>query len=241
MEEQKIDQKSQREMGLERKSSPLMPAVIAAVIAAALAGGITYAVQNKRSADSQNTLQAQVDSLKSQLAALPTATPLAVATATPTPTATPTATPDPTANWKVYTNTKMGFSFKYPTDWKVAVTTDETGGNSFNADLTPASGSQLYVIQALHILPAQDNKDISTQLAYLKSVNSGSSLTSLTSQYGIRYSEDSEKAGKSENADFATGKYIMSLFFHATAGNQTTDYAAGKAVYDEVVSTFAKL
>jgi hypothetical protein len=27
---------------------------------------------------------------------------------------TPTTTPDPTANWKTYTNDKLGFSFKYP-------------------------------------------------------------------------------------------------------------------------------
>lgn len=32
---------------------------------------------------------------------------------------TPTATDDPTANWKTYTNTAYGFSFKYPSDLKV--------------------------------------------------------------------------------------------------------------------------
>lgn len=32
----------------------------------------------------------------------------------PEPTASPTQTPDPTADWKTYTNTKYGFSFKYP-------------------------------------------------------------------------------------------------------------------------------
>ena len=30
---------------------------------------------------------------------------------------TPTEAPDPTANWKVYTNSEPGFTFKYPLDW----------------------------------------------------------------------------------------------------------------------------
>lgn len=36
---------------------------------------------------------------------------------TPTPTTIPTPTPDPTESWKIYTNTKIGFSFKYPEGW----------------------------------------------------------------------------------------------------------------------------
>jgi len=32
--------------------------------------------------------------------------------------ATPEATPDPTADWKTYTNTEIGFSFKFPSEWK---------------------------------------------------------------------------------------------------------------------------
>lgn len=37
----------------------------------------------------------------------------------PTPIASiqPTFTPDPTANWKTYTNQKLGFQFQYPADW----------------------------------------------------------------------------------------------------------------------------
>ncbi|MDO8551463.1 MAG: PsbP-related protein [bacterium] len=34
-------------------------------------------------------------------------------------TTTPTPTHDPTANWKTYTNTKYGYSIKYPKDWDV--------------------------------------------------------------------------------------------------------------------------
>ena len=31
---------------------------------------------------------------------------------------------DETANWKVYTNSKLGISFKYPTDWKINMPND---------------------------------------------------------------------------------------------------------------------
>ncbi len=40
----------------------------------------------------------------------------------PTPTVTKTVTPRPdeTANWKTYTNQTLGFSIKYPQDWRTA-------------------------------------------------------------------------------------------------------------------------
>lgn len=36
---------------------------------------------------------------------------------TPAASPTPTATDDPTAGWKTYTNSQIGFSFEYPSDW----------------------------------------------------------------------------------------------------------------------------
>jgi len=38
---------------------------------------------------------------------------------TPTPVVVPTPTPEPTADWKIYTNTKYGYSIKYPSEWTV--------------------------------------------------------------------------------------------------------------------------
>ncbi len=52
----------------------------------------------------------------------------AVSTPTPTPSPSPvavvTATPtaDPTANWETYTNTAVGFSVRYPSDWRLVGT-----------------------------------------------------------------------------------------------------------------------
>lgn len=39
--------------------------------------------------------------------------------ACPVVSATPETTPDPTADWKTYTNTEIGFSFKFPSEWKM--------------------------------------------------------------------------------------------------------------------------
>jgi hypothetical protein len=44
----------------------------------------------------------------------PTFTPTKISASTPTPTPK-----DETKNWKIYTNNKYGFTFKYPPSWKV--------------------------------------------------------------------------------------------------------------------------
>jgi len=97
------------------KNNIILYLVLAVIISALVTGGIVYAVQSKQNADTKNTLQAQIDVLTSQVAQLPTTTP--VATTTPTP--SPSATPDVTASWKTYTSTSQGISFKYPSDWFV--------------------------------------------------------------------------------------------------------------------------
>ena len=74
--------------------------IAAAVIVALLVGGAVYAYENKQNNDTRNTLQTQIDNLKTQVAAIsPTATATPVATATPSPSVSPTpsATASPTA------------------------------------------------------------------------------------------------------------------------------------------------
>lgn len=65
--------------------------------------------------------------------------------------AQPTPTTDPTANWKTYTNTGYGLSFKYPPDWEVKdpkKTTDfETGIGLIPKNKDNALGTPLYIIK----------------------------------------------------------------------------------------------
>lgn len=59
---------------------------------------------------------------------------------------TPTPTPDETADWKTYTNSKYGFSFKYPQEWNIGIPSfegfegkDESNKTLFRADITNSS------------------------------------------------------------------------------------------------------
>jgi len=45
----------------------------------------------------------------------------------PTPVSSPAPAIDPTANWKTYTNTKFGVSFRYPLEWNLKETSYSVG------------------------------------------------------------------------------------------------------------------
>lgn len=62
-----------------------------------------------------------------------TSTVTSATTASPSTTATTTA--DPTADWKTYTNSTYGFSFKYPTNWTKTESTTEAGEGVLSKDL----------------------------------------------------------------------------------------------------------
>jgi hypothetical protein len=47
-------------------------------------------------------------------------------------TSQPVSTPDPTADWQTYTNEKYGYSFKYPSDWKVEAENGEDPTTTFS-------------------------------------------------------------------------------------------------------------
>jgi len=74
--------------------SPFLIGVVCALVAALAAGGGVYAYEYHQNSTNQTNLQAQVDSLKSQLATMNMASP----TPTATPTATPSSSATPTSN-----------------------------------------------------------------------------------------------------------------------------------------------
>ena len=65
--------------------------------------------------------------------------------ATSTPTPSPSTTSDQTANWKTYTNTKYGYSFKYPADYEYAPCTQKPCKN-FVYDKLPGYPEKDYVL-----------------------------------------------------------------------------------------------
>jgi len=62
---------------------------------------------------------------------------------TPTPEVVATPTPDPTADWKTYTNTKYGYSIKYPNDWMI----NRGPGNVSDAELVKQRGIDFYSLE----------------------------------------------------------------------------------------------
>ncbi len=69
------------------------------------------------------------------------------ASAVPSATKTTTTTADVTANWKTYTNTDYGFSFKYPGEWKVANNDSNSSAIDASVDVNTANGQSYYLIE----------------------------------------------------------------------------------------------
>lgn len=87
------------------------------------------------------------------------------------PTATPT--PDPTANWKTYTNSKLGFTFQYPTELV------------FLSDGLDNGGSLL--LQNFDGIKSNGDTNTSFQLALFKTQTNGSGqITTINSYRAIR-------------------------------------------------------
>lgn len=78
----------------------------------------------------------------------PSTTPSGTLAATPTTTVSPTETSDSTTAWKVYTNEKYGFEFRYPSNWTESETAVTNGFmvsfGSYHQDDRPL-GASVYV------------------------------------------------------------------------------------------------
>ena len=97
---------------------------------------------------------------------------LAYPTTTTEPTAMPLATTDPTANWKIYTNAKYGFSFKYPDDWSLATGDVEVPPNNYIVTVTtnknPSADGFGYLADFSVFLPAVTDQDINSWVLSIK-------------------------------------------------------------------------
>ena len=218
----------------------LLVTLLAVVLSAAITGGIVYTVQSKQNNDTKTDLQAQVDSLKAQLAALPTVTPTPVATATPIPTATPAATATPvaspspslTADWKTYTSNDMGVSFKYPPTWKVSTASTGTGGKQ--TAITVSSDDQTF-FELSTTLADYDNQTIASQYATLVSINKvNKGYSAIPDKKEVRALVETPGASD-DNVFFATGKKVIVFSTDTSA----TGYSKNKNNYDLMVSSFS--
>jgi len=101
-------------------SKSKLPLILGGVILIVLIAGVSYflGTQNNKSMKLDTTSQ-------------PVATPTTAMMQEPTSTPTPTA--DSTVDWQLYTNPKLGYSVKYPADYKVTLLpVSETTGVLFS-------------------------------------------------------------------------------------------------------------
>ncbi len=103
--------------------------ILLSFIGILIAGGLVYAgVQiGKNQTPNQQSVIAQPTTTPAEIAANPTATP-SPATVSPAV--------DPTAGWKTYSNSQIGASIKYPSDWTMK---EGTNGKSVDFDTTVMS------------------------------------------------------------------------------------------------------
>ncbi len=212
------------------KKNMILPLTVVVIVSTALASGAVYAVQNKQNNDTQNNLQAQINGLKSQIAALPTATPTSMASPVVS-----TTTPDPTSGWKTYTSTDMGISFKYPSTW--TVTTISTGTEGQQTALG-VSGDDQADFTISTTLPAYDNQSIAAQYAALVNLSKADTdYQAIPAKNEIRFRETDPGGSNNDEAVFATGKQIVGFSTDTSA----VGYAEDKNDYDLMINSFSSL
>ncbi len=99
---------------MEPQKSLVLPVSLAVLVSAVVFGGFGYYLANSKNA-AETTTVTPTYTTQTTVTAQPTTT-----TSTSTPTSTTTT--DETANWKSYTATKYGFSFKYANEWDLRAT-----------------------------------------------------------------------------------------------------------------------
>ncbi len=92
--------------------------LIAVILTAIIVGGGVYYFENKRATEAKNDLNNQITNLQSQIDTLKSSTATSNSSTSTNPTTsnpnTSATTADETANWQTYTNSKYGWSIKYP-------------------------------------------------------------------------------------------------------------------------------
>lgn len=149
-------------------------------------------------------------------------------------TTTPTTTTDVTANWKTYTDTVNGFSFKYPSDW-VTDTADKTivpsgmvklsspatitkekantGPNPVGPDLEVNGYANFTAFNAINTPPLKVS-DVDGWLSYTKAQN----ITKTTNSNGVAITEAAMQADPSYSTAIATNASGNIVVFNFNSG-----------------------
>lgn len=124
--------------------------------------------------------------------------------ATPTPNISPSpiagqATTGDMTNWKTYTNTKYGFSFKYPTTWKTDLQTISDSDKEYRF-LTDKN-------EFINLIVMNGVADITNDMVWVKNINLNSD-----SYLIISYTDDLGPGSKGGVKDIKVFDQVLSTF-----------------------------
>jgi len=144
-------------------------------------------------------------------------------TATPylnNPTINPSSTPDPTANWKTYTNSEVGFRFKYPSEWKT-----QTGiPNSGLISLETSDGNRFFAWFSQSVTLAE----------WLEETQSGKIIGKKTiGDYTFTVVQGGLMSDSLEYVVDVKGKGIIRFVIEPN-----TDSAKSESTFSQILSTF---
>jgi len=123
---------------MEKSIRPFM-VILIILLSIVISSGGTYLFVDNESSKEESNLQSQINDLEKQLTILKNS-----------------SVTDETANWKTYTNTKYGFSFKYPKEWE-STKKEETKETSLGT-----MGNEL-VLKVTFSDPSQKTNEITSQ------------------------------------------------------------------------------
>ncbi|MBU6389538.1 hypothetical protein KGQ71_03410 [Patescibacteria group bacterium] len=199
--------------------SSLFPVVILAVIVVGLASGIgVYAYQKHQQNTSEQNLQSQINTLKSQLAAKPSSATSALSIA------------PSTADWKTFTDPDYGLSFKYPNSWSAGAIVNETAGTypfTFDANAAAFNASDATVHVLLTSYAALNNDVNKSKLQKLRDIYSAKAVVNGLLPNGVIYDNASAFLDNSYPAYIQTedGTWRGAYFYSTQRQNDPDPHA----------------
>ncbi len=170
-------------------------------------------------------------------------TPTKKSTPTATSTVSPTPTADKTADWRVYTNKKYGYSIKYPSDWIIKTSGNDIlvqnkKGDIYASNEGVESGNK---VKGSFITISSANKDNSQTLEnYLKSVfyendNAVFEKITINTYSGLKLKDLDEIWPGDIMIHVNNDNQVVSLTLNISDDSETT---ASTNIFNKMLSTF---
>ncbi len=217
--------------------------IITIVITIAVGIGSTYAYMNSKLEDETKNLQNQIDEFESQVDKLENQVSALQSSNSDSDTTTSTETVDETSTWETYTNDEYGFSFKYPGDFEIGITTDMPGGPEIS--LNPAGKLyklDSYSINLINLNWHQSPGESTTLSDFVLSISADSKINTKVGVYDAVLATNINSSSVEQVVFDASG--IIASFYSRIdmllAGNEITEEQADEfgEIFDELLQTF---